>query len=164
MLRPGMTLGMAIVLLMGGAPVPAPASDPFAFILSARAIAPADRARLDAGDTLIKVLPANNPELAVFGATRIDVDADRLLAWARQVEELYKGPYMPVIRRFSSPPHHDDLAAFTLSDKDLADIRTCRLGNCGVKLSGPEIERLQQATAVAGADWKSATQRAFRDI
>jgi hypothetical protein len=155
---------MVLWLAVGATTMSSVGSDPFAFMLPATGLEAADRARLDAGDTLIKVLPVENPELAVFGATRIEIDANRLVAWVRQVQDLYKGSYMPMIGRFSLTPHIEDLAGLVVDDQDLEDIRRCRPGDCGVKLSAREIETLQQAIAAAGAEWKPAAQAAFRRV
>jgi hypothetical protein len=123
-----------------------------------------ERARLDTGATLVKVVPSGDREVAVLSATRVTFGGDRLVAWIRRIEDLKRGPYADAIGRFSDPPIAADVAALTLDDQDLDDIRRCRPGACGVKLSGAEIERLRRTAADAGAAWKGAVQEAFRDI
>jgi hypothetical protein len=139
-------------------------ADPFAFIASLVSVSQEERMRLDVGDILVKVVPSRDREVAVLSAARVTVGGDRLIAWIRRVEELKRGRYTAGIGRFSDPPRPADVAALTLEEQDLDDIRRCRPGACGVKLSGPEIERLRQTVDGAGPDWKTAAQEAFRDI
>jgi len=56
----------------------------------------------------------------------------------------------------------DDLVALALDDEDLSELSACRLGRCGLKLSGDEMREMQYAASGAGADWKVALQQAFR--
>jgi hypothetical protein len=64
----------------------------------------------------------------------------------------------------SEPPRIDDLAGMELDEEDLADVRECRPGNCGIALSAAEMTRLQHAAAGAGSEWKAGVQREFRRI
>ena len=95
-------------------------------------------------------------------ATKTDASADRLLNWMRRVEDLQKGPYVSAIGRFSQPPRLADLDALSLDDADLNDLRRCRPGKCGVKLSDVEILGMRAAIDAAGAEWRAAAQRTFR--
>ena len=122
------------------------------------------RPNQDERQSWVEVLPAHDREFGVFAAARIEVPGSRLVEWARRVELLYRSRYVPVIGRFSHPPHIEDLQGLTLDDKDLEDIRKCEPGDCGVKLSHQEIEDLQQTIARAGIDWKDAVQTEFRSL
>jgi hypothetical protein len=122
------------------------------------------RPNLESGHSWVEVLPTHDRDIAVFAAALIDVPGNRLVEWARHVELLYKNRYVPVIGRLSNPPRIEDLHALALDDKDLEDIRKCEPGDCGVKLSGPEIDQLQQTVLRAGGDWKDAVQDTFRHI
>jgi len=139
-------------------------SDPFAFVASVVPLNPEERGRLDRGETLVKVVPARDREVVVFSATRVTFGGDRLVAWIRRIADLKRGRYTDAIGRFSEPPRPADLAALTLEEQDLEDIRRCRPGACGVKLSDAEIETLRQRVAAAGSDWQPAVQAAFRDL
>jgi hypothetical protein len=99
----------------------------------------------------------------VFGVVRTTAAPDRLVTWTRAIDQLYQGRYVPVLGRFSDPPQLADLEALTLEEDDLNDLRACRPGDCGVKLSAPEMERIRQAVT-AGAQWRPAVQDAFRRV
>lgn len=123
-----------------------------------------DYSRLNAGEALVELLPAEAKEVAVRAATRIDADPIRLIEWTRQIEELHKSRYVAAIKRFSSPPQLADLETLSLDEEDLTDLRRCRPRKCGMKLDDGEIVRIRGTIASAGPDWKSAVQDTFRRI
>lgn len=123
-----------------------------------------DYTKLDAGEALVELLPAQSKEVAVRAATKIDAHPGHLVQWTRRIEEIKNGRYVPAIGRFSDPPRLGDLDALSLDDEDLTDLRRCRPGKCGVKLSDAEIARMREAIAAAGVEWKTAAQQTFRTI
>jgi len=123
-----------------------------------------DYTRLNAGEALVELLPAEDREVAVRAATRIDAPPGRLMTWTRRVEELHKGRYVAAIGRFSHPPRLEDLDGLALDDEDLTDLRRCRPGKCGVKLGDVEIAQMRETIAAAGAGWQAAAQQTFRAI
>ena len=117
--------------------------DPFAFLSPDVVITSSDRAQLDAGQTIVRVLPGRDGLLSLAAIVRVDTTADRLLAWSRSVELLQKGKYVPEIGRFSGPAHIADLQGLTIDSEDLDALEQCRPGRCGLKLSDVEIARVQ---------------------
>jgi hypothetical protein len=99
-------------------------------------------------------------ELAVVAATPTTAPPDRLIAWMRRIEVLQRGRYVPDVARFSTPPRLEDLDALTLDDTDFEDIRNCRPGDCGLKLSSAEIRRLRHLDRHPG--WERAVEDEFR--
>ena len=152
---------MAAGMAMAGGQVPA---DPFAFFRPAVTISPADRERLDKGAALVRVLPARDGEVAIFAAVRGEVNAERLIAWVRDIAQLKKSSIVLAIGRFSNPPRIEDLDSLTLDDEDLQDIRQCRPGDCDLKLGSSEMIRLQQAISGVQGDWRPVLQQAFRRL
>jgi hypothetical protein len=144
--------------------VPVPRQDPFAFLAEVAPVAPDERARLDQGEVVVNVVPADGRSVAVLAAARVTFDAERLIAWIRRIDALKRGAYVDAIERFSDPPRLEDVASLTLDDRDLEDIRRCRPGSCGVKLSASEIDRLRRIASDAGPAWRQAVQAAFRAL
>ena len=140
-----------------------PVADPFAFFQPSVTITADDRGTLDRGQPIAHVLPSKDLEVAVLAAVPINIDGDRLVSWMRRIEELKKSSYVLAIGRFSDPPRIEDLAALSLDDKDLSDIRACRPGHCGLNLSAGEMVELQRAAAEA-LDGQAGLQQAFRRI
>ncbi len=157
----GLMLAGALVLQILTAVAPV---DPFAFFRPAVTITADDRRQLDRGEPIARVLPGKDLEVAVFAALAADADGDRLVAWVRRIEALKKSSYVLAIQRFSDPPRIEDLAAATLDDEDLSEVRGCRPGSCGLQLSGSEMVELRDAAAETSRDWRPAVQQAFRRV
>jgi hypothetical protein len=150
-------LAVAVSVGHGGAASHAP----LAFFAPAVAIEDGDRERLDSGRVVVKVLPGHGRELAIFAAVRVNTEPERLIAWGQRAEVMQRGRYVPATARFSAPPALADVEGLRLPDDDLEDIRRCRPGDCGLKLSALEMEELQRGIN-GSSDWKTALQRGFR--
>jgi len=153
-------LGLVLSLAIGAQS----AGNPFAFFRPTVDVGDQDRQQLDRGEPVVRLLPAQERQIAIFAAIRVSADGDRLVAWMRQIAALKKSAYVHAIGRFSDPPVPGDLSALSLDDDDLDDIRRCRPGDCAMKLTGAEMRELQQAAKVAGGAWRPALQEAFRQL
>ena len=131
----------ALLLLTIGVPRAA-SVNPFDALLPDVSISEPERARLDLGETVVRVTPGRDGFLSLTAVVRIDVTSERLIAWTASVEALQKGKYVPEIGRFSSPPSVEDLQGLAIEDDDLDDLAKCRIRDCGVKLSSVEIASL----------------------
>jgi hypothetical protein len=140
-----------------------PGPDPFAFFEPTVQLTAGERANLDRGDVVVRLLPHGEGDVAVFAAVRVRADGPRLVAWVNDIAALKKSAYVRAIARFSDPPVLDDLRTLTLTDDDLQSIRSCRPGDCALKLAAPEMASLRQA-ASAGGDWRAAVLDAIRRI
>jgi hypothetical protein len=143
---------------------PASVADPFAFFRPSITVSADDRRELERGMPIARVVRGTDGEVGVFAAVHTNIDGDQLVAWTREIEALKKGPYVLAIGRFSDPPTIEDVGGLTLDDEELLAIRRCRRGDCDVKLTGAEMDRLRQTVVQAGDDWKPALQDAFRLI
>ena len=128
------------------------------------ALTAGDYVRLDAGESIVELLPADETEIAVRAITQTAAAPSGLIEWTRHIEALQKGRYVVATGRFSQPPRIADLEGLSLDDEDLTDLRRCRPGKCGVKLGDAEIARMRDAIAAAGVEWKTAAQQTFRTI
>jgi len=158
-------LGLLVVaaLGMGGAPRAADRSpDPFDFFAPPLLLQDGDREKLAHGGTIVRVVPGSAHAIAVFSATAIEADGDRLFAWVRDIAALKRSDHVLAIGRFSTPPRLEDVAALTLDENDISEIRKCRPGRCSIKLADDEIETLQRA--VQGGGGTHAIEEAFRPI
>jgi hypothetical protein len=120
------------------------AIDPLAIVEPTVALSAADRLRLDRGELVSRVLPAHHGQVAVFAATRIDVDPDTLIAAARDITDLKKSSLVVAIGRFSDPPRLSDLDALTLDAHDRDVLAACEPRRCSFKLAAVEIEAIRQ--------------------
>lgn len=141
--------------------VPQVPADPFAFFQPSAALTPSDRQRLERGDVVVRILPARDGQLAVFAAAALDSTPDTLIERIQAIEQLKKSPFVPIVKRFSDPPIIEDFAGLTLDEGELEDLRRCRPGDCGLKLSAAEIEHVRRAASEAGTAWKDALGGVF---
>jgi hypothetical protein len=113
-------------------------------------------AAVEAGQVVTRQLPAaDKPEIAAFGAVRLR--GERAVLLRRLQEELglaRRSPSLLEVGRFSTPPRLEDLAALTLAEEDFEAARTCKPGQCGIKLARSAIDRIQREV-----DWKAADAR-----
>ena len=123
-----------------------------------------DRTRLRSGRILARVLNASGHDLAVFAAGELDVTPAVFVSRAQDIVTLRQSRAVPLIGRFSEPPTLGDLDRLVLDDQDLRDLMTCRPGDCGLKLSEPEIRRMQAALAAAGQNRAGIALETFRGI
>lgn len=159
-----------LVLLLTLPLLPAPSAqapggaDPFAAFRPWIDITSDDRARADRGETLVRILPSRGKEVAVLALAGITVAPETFVARFHAIETLRTSTHSPVTRRFSNPPARADLDAMRLTTEDLSAIRRCRPGDCDVKLTAAEIQRLRHTAAAAGPEGDEALRQAFRDL
>ena len=155
---------VALVSALVGA-VAGPAAQPAtARFDPARYFSTSQLARLKRGEAVIATRDVPRPHLAMIGAVRIDVSADRFVAWMRQLDKLYAGTFAPAGGRVSAPARVEDFASVTLTAKDLDGLRECETGDCRLKLSGAEIAEARRVIQAARDNWKPAATDTFRQV
>ncbi len=135
-------------------------TEPFAFLQPTATITSADLKKLDGGEPIARLVSAAGGELTMAAAVKVSIDADRLVAWYREIEALKRSAFVAQIGRFSNPPRIEDLERLTLDEGDLEDIRRCTPGDCDLKLSDAEISDLN--AAISASQDAAVVQRAFR--
>ena len=142
------------VLLAGAAISAAPASDvqPELRDLLSREFkfAPSDIADLEKGKAVTRGLNATAlGEVAAVGAIRVRASREMFVDRYRDIVQFKRGADVMQIGRFSDPPTLDDLKTLTVLKQD-ADMRTCRVGNCDIRVPADVIARFQREI-----DWKA---------
>jgi hypothetical protein len=89
-------------------------------------------------------------ELAHVAAVHVNAAPARFLDRFRDIVRFEKGPGIPQIGRFSTPPRREDLAGLSLPAADLAALRACRPGDCDLKLPAAAMARFRN-----DVDWAS---------
>ena len=107
---------------------------------------------LDRGSAVIRSLDTPvHQELAHVGVVHLDVPPDEFVDLFRDIERFERGPGIPKIGRFGSPPRLEDLQSLTLPAEDVEELPKCRTGDCQVKLSADALTRFR-----TDVDWSSA--------
>jgi hypothetical protein len=102
-------------------------------------------------------------EVAVAGAVRIGAPKAAFFARVRDIARFKSGPAVLQIGRFSHPPTLDDLAALTVDDSDF-DARSCRVGDCGIRLPAAAIERFAREIDYKAPGAPSRASTLFKQI
>jgi hypothetical protein len=158
---------VAAVLLTDGSavePVRPSEPNPFSFFEPAVELDAEERQSITQGEPIVKVLDAEDQQLAVFAGGSLETTPERFVEKVRNIVALRMGRYVPAAARFGSPPQLSDLSSLTLGQSDLEDLETCKPRDCGLKLGADEIARLQQAVAAFGAKRKQAAELELRRI
>lgn len=155
---------MAAALVAAWSTAVSPQTDPFAFYRPWVLVSAAERAALDEGKVLARTLPAEDGQLALFAAIRVRTTVDRFMVWAQAIEAMKRSEVVSTVRRFSDTPNASDVEEMTLTSDDVEEMRKCRPGDCGLKLTAPEMASARSAIDRAGVAWREAAQREFRRI
>jgi hypothetical protein len=158
-----------VCLLLAVWPVLVPVGDepdPFAYFHPTVVVSPDDRAALDGGAPIVRLLPVAGREVGAFTAVALtaDVTSERAAAWMRRVEHLRENRYVIATQRLSQPPRLTDFDRLVLDEDDLGEIRSCVPGRCGVKLSATEILALRALAMDEREKGMPRVQRAFREL
>jgi hypothetical protein len=119
----------------------------------------AQRAQLLGGAPVTKLLDADgSKEVAIFGAIWVDAPITRYVDALQDIENFERGGGFRVTKRISEPPALEDFAQLHLPEEDVDDLRTCRVGDCEVKLSESSLKRFRTEI-----DWKAPGARVAAD-
>jgi hypothetical protein len=103
-----------------------------------------EQKQLAAGQPLAKLLDADESrEVAIFGAIWINAPIRRYADAVKDIENFERGGGFKVTKRISAPPRLEDFAQWQLPKEDLADLRTCRVGDCELKLGEQALNRFR---------------------
>jgi hypothetical protein len=132
-------------------------------VLIERAAFDADHiAAMERGEPVVKVIPSNDRrEVAVCGVIQLPSDPETALK-AFQLSLSRKQNSILQSGKFTNPPRVEDLASLTLSDGDIADLKTCTVGDCKLKLSAAMIHRFQESINWNAIDYEEQANQLFR--
>jgi hypothetical protein len=94
-------------------------------------------------------------EVAIFGAVWIQAPMARYISAVKNIEEFEKGDNFLVTKRISSPPRLEDFDKLSLPPDDIADLKSCKVGKCELKLGEAALTRMQKEI-----DWSKPTATA----
>jgi hypothetical protein len=112
---------------------------------------PAEVASLDGGTVIAHVMPGG-AETEVFTVAAVKIRATRAqtLSYYGQMIAYVDGQVTKGFGRFSNPPAPADVAALALDADDIASIKTCKPGDCDIRVGATAINTLR-----ASVDWNA---------
>jgi hypothetical protein len=118
-----------------------------------------ERRRLLSGEPVTKLLDVDeSKEVAVFGAVWVDAPMRRYVEAVTDIEAFEQGGGFRLTKRISAPPRLEDFAPLRLPDEDFNDLRSCRVGDCEVKLGEQALKRFRSEI-----HWSAPSARADAD-
>jgi hypothetical protein len=128
-------------------------------------LTPDERAQLVAGEPITKMLDADeNKEVAVFGAIWVDAPMRRYIALIKDIENFERGAGFRLTRRIGATPKAEDFAEMRMSDEDVADLRTCHVDNCNIKLDEKGLRRFRTEIDWNAPNHKAAVESLMRQL
>lgn len=101
------------------------------FLNTAATLSRSERKLLVSGQPVTKLLDADgSKEVAVLGAVWIEAPIGRYVEAVKNIDTFETGGGFKVTRRVSAPPRLEDFDALRLPDRDLDDLRDCRVRGC----------------------------------
>jgi hypothetical protein len=141
---------MAATLLQAAAPPPA--VNLRAELVKVGGFTDAEVARFDAGEVIARLAPgATDTEVTALAAVRIRTTKDQAASYFNQYLSFEDGKVTLQFGTFSRPPAAADVAKLTLDRDDVEALRTCKPGDCDIRIGAAMIGELQRAV-----DWQSA--------
>ena len=102
-------------------------------------------------------------EVAAVGAIRIEAPKEHFIRAYRDITRFKQGSGVLQIGRFSDPPAPADLAALTIERED-ADLRNCRVGDCDIRLPAEAIARFQRDIDWTARDVGARVAALFKEV
>jgi len=136
----------------GAAAQTAPPSE-IASLLQTRAhFSPEDIATLTSGGVAVhSEASTEDLEAVVVAAVQVRTPIDRAVSYFRQLVSFEDGEVTLRFGLFGKPPRPDDLARAALDEDTLDDLKSCRPGDCGVRIGTKNVAEIGQAI-----DWRAA--------
>ena len=108
-------------------------------------------AAIRSGKAVARVVDSHTPdEVFVFGSVYVEAAPESYVKLASDLEALRKLPSYLAIQSFSDPPQLSDLDAFTLTQQDMSELKSCKAGHCQFQLPSERIEDFQRSI-----DWSA---------
>lgn len=124
-----------------------------------------EQQQLAAGQAVTKLLPADeSKEVAVFAAVWINAAIRRYVDAVKNIENFEKGGGFKITKRISSPPQLGDFARLQLPQEDLADLRSCRVNDCEIKLGEQALNRFRSQIDWDAPDAYASANRLMQQV
>ena len=131
--------------------------------LAGEGLTPNDWKVADQGGIAVKMPSSANPqEVVVLGLTRVKANTSCFLTQFEDIEEFRKSPGFHRVRKVGTPPRDADLAAMRLTPGEVSGIKTCRPGDCTIKLPVQAMRRIVDEVNWDALNAHDLAETAFR--
>jgi hypothetical protein len=100
------------------------------------------------GETVTHVIPCDGAEMSAAGIVRVRAKPERLSERLARIESFERGRSVTALGRIPLPATPESFSRLSLEPQDLEALKSCRPGNCAVKLPADWISRLRASGSV----------------
>lgn len=148
-------LGATLLSVIAAAPMQGqePPAQLVRFLRQGIGLEAAQLALVERGNAVVKVLETRDRrDVAVFGIITADVSREVYVGQVRDFGTSLRTPTRSSFGIFSDPATAADVAAVTISSRDVRDMKDCRPGDCVVKLPATDMQRIREGMNWSGSD------------
>lgn len=100
-------------------------------------------AAIERGEAVVRILESpSQRDLAVFGIVTVAVPRQFYVSRVQDFANSLRAPARHGFGIFHTPARAEDVAAVTITQQDVGDLRKCQPGDCSSKMPGSDMERL----------------------
>jgi len=132
------------------------------YLLQVAKFTQTDLATLESGGVIAQIMPGSaDTEVMTVAAVKIRAPRDQVVAYYGRMISYVDGKTTLAFGKFDRPPSVSDVRTLSLDADDLSQIRSCKPGDCDLRLSGSAIAALR-----GSIDWKApdAAERATAKV
>jgi hypothetical protein len=108
-------------------------------------------AAVERGEPVVKVLETHDRrDVALFGIITVPLAREQYVRALRDFPTSLRTPNRTQLGTFSEPAIERDVAAVTISSRDVSEMKDCKPGDCVVKLPATDMQRIHEQT-----DWSA---------
>jgi len=108
-------------------------------------------AAVERGEPVVKVLETHDRrDVALFGIITVPLAREQYVRALRDFATSLRTPNRTQLGMFSDPAIERDVAAVTISSRDVSEMKDCKPGDCVVKLPATDMQRIHEQT-----DWSA---------
>jgi hypothetical protein len=125
----------------------------------------AEIASVAAGKPVTKLLDGDpGKEVSVFGIVWIDAQPEAYVRALNDIENFERGANFRATKKISAPPQLSDFDAFELPPDDVKALRTCKVGDCEIKLGEETLLRVRKEIDFSQPDAHDRVTRFARQL
>jgi hypothetical protein len=122
-----------------------------------------ERQALMSGAPITKLLDSDaSKEVAVFGAVWVDASPAQYVRRVKDIENFERGGPFRITKRISDPPKLEDFGQLQLPGEDVKDLRSCKVGDCELKLGAKALRQFRTEVHWGTRNEKTEAEAVFR--
>jgi hypothetical protein len=128
-------------------------------------LTPAEIAGVSSGKPVTKLLDGDpSKEVSVFGIVWVEAPPEAYVRAVTDIETFERGENFRATKKISDPPRLEDFDQLELPADDVKALRTCKVGDCELKLSQATLDRVRKEIDFTQPDVHERVTRLARQL